>query len=59
MKYIIKDWAGNVLNFKGRFQLPCFSVAMEFDDFESGWSWIYEKFPSQENFDDYFVEEKI
>lgn len=49
MKFIIKDWAGNV----------CFG-GIEFDDFESAWGFIYEKFPNEgedKTFDDYFVTE--
>lgn len=48
-KFIIKDWAGNI----------CFN-GIEFEDFESAWGFIYEKFPNGDEdrtFDDYFVEE--
>lgn len=47
MKYIIEDWAGNHL-FKGK----------EFDSFEDGWDFLYNKFPNVQDedfFDDYFV----
>lgn len=44
MKYLIQDWAGNVL-FQGK----------EFDSFEDAWGFIYEQFPNDEEFDDYFV----
>lgn len=30
-KYIIKDWAGNILDFKGSFKLSQFAVPMEFE----------------------------
>lgn len=33
-KFIIKDWAGNILNFKGFFSPPQLCVPMEFDSFE-------------------------
>ena len=38
--FIIKDWAGNVLDFKGKFKLPQLAVAMEFDSFEDAWEYI-------------------
>ena len=62
MKYIIKDWAGNVLDYTGVFKLPEFAVPMEFDDFEDAWGFLYETFPNVDEdgtFDDYFVEEKV
>lgn len=49
MKYIIRDWAGN-LCFHGK----------EFPTFEDAWGFLYEKFPNGDEdrtFDDYFVEE--
>lgn len=42
--FIIQDWAGNVL-FNGR----------EFESFEDAWDFIYEQFPDEENFEDYYV----
>lgn len=60
-RFIIEDWAGNVLDFKGLFKLPQLAVAMEFDDFESGWEYIYEKFPGDTDdgaFDDFYVMER-
>lgn len=57
-KYIIQDWVGNVLNHKGKFQRPELSVAMEFDDFESGWAWIYENITDESYYQDLYVEEK-
>jgi hypothetical protein len=57
MKFIIKDWAGNILDFKGSFKLPDFAVPMKFSDFESAWGHLYELFPEDDaDFDDYFVE---
>ena len=44
-QWIIKDWADNVL-FGGK----------TFKTFEDAWSHIYETFPDQEEFDDYYVE---
>jgi hypothetical protein len=46
-KFIIKDWAGNVLDFYG-----------EFDSYDDGWSALYAQFPDEENFDDFYVLEK-
>lgn len=53
MKYIIKDWANNEMNFG------------DFKTFEDAWSFIYEKYQdlNEEDFNDqmseYFVEVKI
>jgi hypothetical protein len=55
MKYIIKDWMGNI----------CFN-GVEFDSFLEGWDYIYVNDPMPEEshpdynswYDDYFVEEK-
>lgn len=33
-KFIIEDWAGNILDHSKRFKKPCFAVALEFVDFE-------------------------
>lgn len=38
--WIIKDWAGNVLDFKGNFKNPQLSVPMHFDSFDDAWEWI-------------------
>lgn len=63
MKYIIKDWAGNVLDYTGVFKLPEFAVAMEFNDFYDAWNYLYNRFPEDMDhegfFDDYSVEEKV
>lgn len=40
--YIIKDWAGNILNYKGRFELPCFAVPMEFISWDYAEDYIQE-----------------
>jgi len=47
MKYIIKDWAGNVLDYTGVFKLPEFAVPMEFDDFDDAWDFICDRFPDE------------
>jgi hypothetical protein len=41
-KIIIKDWAGNILNFKGRFESPSFAVPMEFKTSDDAFDWILE-----------------
>jgi len=38
--YIITDWAGNVLDFKGRFKLPQLAVPIEFDSFDDAEEWL-------------------
>lgn len=48
MKFIIKDWAGNIC-FKG----------IQFESFEDAWGYIYELFPEgdeDQTYDEYFVE---
>ena len=45
-KFIIKDWAGNIM-FNGK----------EFVSFDDGWAYIYEKIEDKDNaYDDVFVE---
>lgn len=39
-KWIIKDWSGNVLDFKGSFKNPQLAVPMTFDSFDDAWDWI-------------------
>jgi len=58
MTYIIKDWASNVLNYKGRFERPCFAVPMTFESFDDAWAWLYNAHSdSDENcMDDFFVD---
>jgi hypothetical protein len=55
--FIIKDWAGNILHYNGRFTLPCYAVPMEFTGFQDAWEWIY-SLPADENgeYDDFYVE---
>lgn len=43
-QYVIEDWAGNRL-------FPDKS----FPTFEDGWSFLLEKFPNEEDLQDYFV----
>ena len=61
MKYMIKDWASNVLQYNGKFNFSAYGAnngaPMEFEDFESAWEWLYYRHPNKECFDDYFVEE--
>lgn len=55
-KYIIKDWTSNILNHKGRFELPCFVVPKTFETFEDAWDWIYTNIDDEEVYQDLFVE---
>lgn len=53
--WYIQDWAGNVLDFKGRFLKPEFSVAEMFPTFEGAWEHLYELYPnSNDDFFDHF-----
>lgn len=56
-KYMIKDWAGNVLNRRGKFDRTQFAVPKEFASFEDGWSWILENIEDEETHQDLYVEE--
>jgi hypothetical protein len=59
--FIIKDWCGNILNYKGRFDSPSFAVAIEFESFDEGWDYLYQMFPDGDQdrtFDDLFVVKK-
>jgi hypothetical protein len=44
MKYEIRDWANNLL-FGGK----------QFLTFEDAWGHVYDAFPNEEEFDDYYV----
>lgn len=55
-RYKIIDWAGNILDFKGRFKLPQLAVAMAFDSFDTGWDYILENM-TEDQHDDLYVEE--
>lgn len=33
--FIIKDWAGNILNCRGGFDRPSHAMALEFNDFDA------------------------
>lgn len=44
MNYIIKDWAGNILHYTGRFERPEFAVAMEFEHFDKASDWLADTF---------------
>lgn len=56
-KFIIEDWAGNILDFKGKFQLPQLSVPMEFESFDDAWEYIDSNI-IEGSHDDIFVIEK-
>lgn len=56
--WIIKDWAGNILDHTGYFKSPSFAAPMEFTSFEDGWDWLYQAHPNEEDFSDYYVVSK-
>ncbi len=41
MKYIVVDWAGNILDYTQTFKLPQFAVGLTFDSFDEGWDYLY------------------
>ena len=43
-KFIVKDWAGNILCYDGKFRRPDFAVAKEFNYFDEAWGFLYEKY---------------
>lgn len=56
MKYIIKDWVGNILDFKGRINSKEFAVPMEFESFEDANEYVVEHF-KETDWDEMHVEE--
>jgi hypothetical protein len=59
-KFIIQDWAGNVLDVHSlRFLRPNFAVPKRFTSFEAGWGWIYENIKEETEgdgtYDDVYV----
>ena len=52
-QFIIVDWAGNVLNFKGYFQFWQTVSPMLFDSFDDGWEWILENMAHDQHGDVY------
>ena len=57
MNYIIKDWAGKILDYKGRFELPEFAVSMNFESEVDAFEYIEENL--REFLEDLHVEENI
>ncbi len=55
MIYVIEDWAGNILDYTGRFKLPAHVVPMEFESFEDGWMYLDGIGVSEEDAEEYFV----
>lgn len=53
--YMIKDWAGNLLNHNGHFVAPNLAAAMQFDSFDDAWEWIYQNIPDNESYDDIYA----
>ncbi len=52
MKYIVKDWASNVLQHNGKFNFSAYGanngVPMLFDSFDDAWAYLCEKHPNPE-----------
>lgn len=55
MKYIIKDWSGNVLSHKGHFAPNYLYAPLQFDSFDDGWDWIYTNVENDCDFEDLYV----
>lgn len=57
-KYIIQDWAGNVMKEKAKSGLL---VDLEFNDFEDAWAYLYEKHSdlNEEQFDEQMGEFEV
>lgn len=36
----VHDWAGNILTFRGKFELLCFAVALAFSSFDAAEEWL-------------------
>ena len=56
-KFIIQDWAGNILDFKGKFKLPQLAVPMDFKSFDDAWVYIYSHI-DENSYEDIFVVEE-
>lgn len=46
--FIIKDWAGNILNYKGKFDRPCFAVAMTFKTDDDAFEYLDLNYSSED-----------
>lgn len=51
MAFKIIDWAGNVLNIKGRFERPEFAVPMEFNSIEDAKDFVSDSCESDEEYE--------
>lgn len=40
--YMIQDWAGNILDFRGSFKLPQLAVALEFESEDHAYEYMTE-----------------
>lgn len=58
-KYIIEDWAGNVLDYTGYFKMPQLAVAMEFTSFEAAWEYIDSNINEDSHEDIFAIEKEI
>jgi len=62
MKYIIKDWAGNILHFNGRFERPEFAAPMEFeteDDANEYLTELFDTFGAPSELEQEFLDEYV
>lgn len=57
-KFIIEDWAGYILDFKGKFKIPQLSVPMKFESFDAAWEYIDSNI-DEDSHEDVFVIEKV
>lgn len=56
MKYVIQDWAGNVLDFKVVFKIPSLAVPMKFKTFDDAWDWVYTNITDETEYENLYVE---
>jgi hypothetical protein len=62
MRYIIKDWASNVLQYSGKFNFSSYGANTGtpyiFASFDDAWDYILQNIP-EDSHDDLFVEELV
>lgn len=52
----IHDWAGNILNYKGYFERPCFAVPMEFNTLDDAWEYMDSSIPEDSDCEPVLIE---
>lgn len=57
--WVIQDWAGNFVDFKGRVTIPSFAVPMEFTSFDDAEEYLSEKLGDAYDTDrqEYYIEQ--